>query len=222
MSNYFHRQIQLWGEQTQNSLKHKKILIIGSGGLGSSFAYALGASGIGEIQVVDFDTVSLHNIHRQILFTLNDEGKFKADIFKSVVQSRYDGVEVITHKMKFSEFVSKNSTKFDLIFDATDNLETRSCIDKFAKNTNTPWIYASTQAFHSQVCFFDKASFKPLLKDGINPEGLAAPIVMFAASFSANLGLRYLANLDVKKDTLYYLDISSGELKVSKFSLQKP
>ncbi|MBQ9875459.1 MAG: ThiF family adenylyltransferase, partial [Campylobacter sp.] len=75
---YFHRQIQLWGEDRQNSLKDKKILIIGSGGLGSSFAYALGSSGVGEICVVDFDTVSLHNIHRQILFSLEDEGKFKA------------------------------------------------------------------------------------------------------------------------------------------------
>lgn len=219
MSNYFHRQIQLWGEDTQNLLKDKKILIIGSGGLGSSFAYALGASGIGEIQVVDFDTVSLHNIHRQILFNLKDDGKFKADIFKSVVELRYGGVKVIAHKMKFSEFSSKNRTKFDLIFDATDNIETRAMIDTFAKNSNTPWIYTSTQAFHSQVCFFNKASFKPLVKQNITPEGLAAPIVMFAASFSANLGLRYLANLSVKKDTLYYLDISSGELKVSKFNL---
>ena len=73
--NYFHRQIQLWGEQTQRALADKRILIIGAGGLGSSLSYALGASGIGRISVVDFDTVALHNIHRQILFTLADEGK---------------------------------------------------------------------------------------------------------------------------------------------------
>ena len=70
--NYFHRQIQLWGEQTQRALADKRILIIGAGGLGSSLAYALGASGIGQISVVYFDTVALHNINRQILFTLAD------------------------------------------------------------------------------------------------------------------------------------------------------
>jgi len=64
--DYFNRQIQLWGEETQASLENKKIAIIGAGGLGSSLALALGTSGIGQVDMVDFDTVSLHNIHRQI------------------------------------------------------------------------------------------------------------------------------------------------------------
>jgi tRNA A37 threonylcarbamoyladenosine dehydratase len=46
MIDYFHRQVQLWGEETQKSLQSKRIAIIGSGGLGSSLAFALGASGI--------------------------------------------------------------------------------------------------------------------------------------------------------------------------------
>ncbi|NKQ39961.1 MAG: ThiF family adenylyltransferase, partial [Sulfurovum sp.] len=66
--SYFNRQIQLWGEATQRSLEKKKIAIIGAGGLGCTLAMALGTSGIGEVHVVDFDTVSLHNIHRQIAF----------------------------------------------------------------------------------------------------------------------------------------------------------
>lgn len=216
---YFHRQIDLWGEKTQNLLKTKKILIIGSGGLGSSLAFALGASGIGEIHVVDFDKVSIHNIHRQILFNLKDEGKFKVDVFKSIVEARYDGVKVVAHKMEFDEFTKKCFLKFDLILDATDNLPTRGEIAKFAKFAKTPWIYAAVQSFHGQVCFMKNASFKPFLKDGITPSGLAAPIVMFIASFEANLALRYLAGLEVKFDMLYYLDMHSGELNISKFKL---
>ena len=68
MMQYFHRQVQLWGEETQTLLQSKKIAIIGAGGLGSSLAFALGSSGIGEIHMIDFDEVSLHNIHRQIAF----------------------------------------------------------------------------------------------------------------------------------------------------------
>jgi len=68
MMHYFHRQVQLWGDETQRLLQDKKIVIIGSGGLGSSLVFALGASGIGEIHIVDFDEVSVHNIHRQIIF----------------------------------------------------------------------------------------------------------------------------------------------------------
>ncbi|CZE48007.1 HesA/MoeB/ThiF family protein [Campylobacter geochelonis] len=219
MSGYFTRQIQLWGEETQNSLSNKKVLIIGSGGLGSTLAYALGASGVGEIHVIDFDKVSLHNIHRQILFSLNDGDKFKAQIFKEKVEARYDGVKVVPYLVKFDEFVKTNTIKFDLILDATDNLETRASINKFAKATKTPWIYASVEAWHGQVCFMDKADFKPFEKTGLKPAGLTAPIVMFVSSFEANLALRYLAGLEVKKDTLHYLDISSGELKVSKFKM---
>ncbi|NLK67158.1 MAG: ThiF family adenylyltransferase [Campylobacteraceae bacterium] len=219
MKNYFHRQIELWGEETQKSLESKKVLIVGSGGLGSSLALALGGSGIGEIHVVDFDTVSLHNIHRQILFTLKDEGKFKADVFKSVVESRYNGVKVVTHKVKFSEFVNSNNVKFDLILDATDNDKTRSEIANFAKLSNTPWIYSAVESFHGQVCFIKDANFKPLANESLKPKGLTAPIVMFIAAFEANLALRYLAELPVKFDILHYLDIHSGELKVSKFNL---
>jgi len=78
--NYFQRQVQLWGEEVQASLKNKRIAIVGSGGLGCSLGIGLGSSGIGEIHVVDFDTVSLHNIHRQIAFKLEDEGKPKAQV----------------------------------------------------------------------------------------------------------------------------------------------
>ena len=88
MVEYFHRQIQLWGEQTQTNLQSKKIAIIGSGGLGSSLAFALGASGIGEIHMIDFDEVSRHNIHRQIAFKLGDEGKNKAELNANLIEQR--------------------------------------------------------------------------------------------------------------------------------------
>ncbi|MEJ2489400.1 MAG: ThiF family adenylyltransferase, partial [Sulfurovaceae bacterium] len=71
-AEYFKRQIELWGAQKQEALQDKSIAIIGAGGLGSSLALALSGSGIGDIDVVDFDRVSLHNIHRQIAFRLED------------------------------------------------------------------------------------------------------------------------------------------------------
>lgn len=217
--DYFHRQIELWGEDTQKALKSKKILIIGAGGLGSSFAYALGSSGVGEICVVDFDTVSLHNIHRQILFKLDDCSKFKADIFKERVEARCESVCVKTHKMKADAFFKTCTEKFDLILDATDNLQTRIQINEFAKKSATPWIFTSVDSWQVQVCFIEKSDFKFFPTKTATPAGLAAPIVMFAASFTANLALRYLANLEVKKDTLYYLNFFSGEFEVKKISL---
>lgn len=219
MMHYFHRQVQLWGEQTQQSLQSKRIVIIGCGGLGSSLSFALGSSGIGEIHLVDFDEVSVHNIHRQIAFKVGDEGKFKVTIVKESIESRCPFVKVYAHIGRLEAFTCKG-IDVDLIIDATDNLPTRVLIDAYAKEHQTPWVYGSVEAFNGQVCFFDKSSFKAFKISDKKPSGIAAPIVMHIASLQANLALRYLAGLSVKKDFLYYLFINEeGELITQKFSM---
>lgn len=222
MMQYFHRQVQLWGEETQELLQSKKIAIIGSGGLGSSLAYALGASGIGEIHMIDFDEVSLHNIHRQIAFKMGNEGQNKAVINAQNIEQRCPYVKAIAHQCNFEEF-SKKEIEVDLIIDATDNLPSRGEINTYAKQKNLPWVYGSVEAFNGQVCFFKEASFNDVFKiTKKTPAGIAAPIVMHIASLQANLALRYLAGLSVKKDYLYYLFFNEeGELITQKFSLPK-
>ena len=222
MMKYFHRQVQLWGEDTQTLLQSKKIVVIGSGGLGSSLAFALGASGIGEIHMVDFDEVSLHNIHRQIAFKVGDEGKNKAVINAELIEQRCPYVKAIAHQCDFKEWSEKN-IEVDLIIDATDNLPTRGDINTYAKSKNLPWVYGSVEAFHGQVCFIDESSFNDAFKIiKKTPAGIAAPIVMHIASLQANLALRFLAGLSVKKDTLYYLFFNEeGELITQKFGLPK-
>jgi len=221
MMHYFHRQVQLWGEVTQQSLQTKKIVIIGCGGLGSSLAYALGSSGIGEIHLVDFDEVSVHNIHRQIAFKVGDEGKLKANVVKESIEARCPFVKVHAHIGRLEAFTCKG-INVDLIIDATDNLPTRSLIDAYAKEVNTPWLYGSVEAFNGQVCFFEQSSFKAFVISNKTPSGIAAPIVMHIASLQANLALRYLAGLSVKKDLLYYLYINEeGELITQKFGMPK-
>lgn len=222
MMHYFHRQVQLWGEETQLLLQSKRIAIIGSGGLGSSLAFALGASGIGEIHMVDFDTVSLHNIHRQIAFKSGDEGKYKSQVCAELIEARCPYVKAISHVCNFEEFSIKD-IKVDLIIDATDNLPSRGEINTYAKLRGLPWVYGSVEAFNGQVCFFEEASFNELFKiTKKTPAGIAAPIVMHIASLQANLALRYLAGLNVKKDKLYYLFFNDeGELVTQKFALPK-
>lgn len=218
---YFNRQIQLWGEATQKALQHKKIAIIGSGGLGCTLAMALGTSGIGEIHMVDFDRVSNHNIHRQIAFTLEDEGKNKAKAVAALIESKNPFVKAIAFDMDFDAFKELGNT-YDLILDATDNLPVRGEIDKHAKKTNTPWIYASVEEFNGQVCFFGEANFQVFNISDHKPGGITAPIVMHIGSLQANLALRYLAGLPVAKDKLYYLYFNDeGELITQKFGMPK-
>ncbi|BDY13797.1 HesA/MoeB/ThiF family protein [Hydrogenimonas cancrithermarum] len=217
--HYFNRQVMLWGEETQANLQNKKIAIIGSGGLGSSLAIALGASGIGHIDLVDFDEVSVHNIHRQIAFSVGDEGKYKAEVAAELVMRRCPFVEATPFVMRFDEF-AKERGSYDLLLDATDNLPSRAQIDAYAKQIGSPWIYGSVEAFNGQVCFIDRSSFDAFKIMERQPAGIAAPIVMHIASLQANLALRYLAGQTVKKDLLYYLYFNEeGELITQKFKM---
>lgn len=222
MMTYFHRQVQLWGEEVQKSLQDKSIAIIGSGGLGSSLSLALGATGIGTIHLVDFDEVSVHNIHRQVAFKTGDEGKSKAAIASTLMNDRCPYVKAIAYEEGFEEF-AKRGIEVDLIIDATDNLPIRAAINAYAKEKNIPWLYGSVEAFHGQVCFFENAIFDEVFKViKKQPAGIAAPIVMHIASLQANLALRYLAGMSVKKDLLYYLHFTDeGELIHQKFALPK-
>jgi len=216
---YFNRQIQLWGEATQRSLENKKIAVIGSGGLGSTLAMALGTSGIGEVHLVDFDRVSNHNIHRQIAFTLEDEGANKAKTVAKLLERKNPFVKAVAFDMPFEDF-KKMGNRYDLILDATDNLPVRAEIDKYAKETKTPWIYASVEEFNGQVCFFEESDFQVFNVSDHKPGGIAAPIVMHVGSLQANLALRYLAGLSVKKDMLYYLYFDDeGVLVTQKFGM---
>jgi len=218
---YFKRQIQLWGTGVQHTLDKKKIAIVGSGGLGCTLAHALGTSGIGEIHMIDFDSVSLHNIHRQIAFTLEDEGKNKAKIVCKLIEAKNPFVKTVAFDMDFEAFTQMHNS-YDLILDATDNLTVRSEIDSYAKTTKTPWIYASVEEFNGQVCFFDKANFQVFNISDHKPGGITAPIVMHIGSLQANLALRYLAGLNVMKDKLYYLYFNdNGELITQKFGMPK-
>ncbi|WP_457597417.1 HesA/MoeB/ThiF family protein [Hydrogenimonas sp.] len=218
-NGYFNRQVMLWGEETQASLQEKRIAIVGSGGLGSSLVLALGASGIGHIDLVDFDEVSTHNIHRQICFRTGDEGRYKAEVAAELAQARCPYVEVLPHTVDFGTYAQK-VRPLDLILDATDNLPVRADIDAYAKRLGIPWVYGSVEAFNGQVCFIERSDFGAFRITDREPAGIAAPIVMHIASLQANLALRYLAGLPVKKDLLYYLFFDAeGELVTQKFKM---
>jgi len=216
---YFKRQIELLGEDVQKDLKNKSIAIVGCGGLGCSLAVALGSSGIGKIHLIDFDRVAYHNIHRQIAFKLEDIDKPKCEVLKDFILSRCEFVDIEAHFCSFEEFCSLDE-KFDLLLDATDNIPIRVTIDEKMKRLKTPWIYASVEEFNAQICFFDKSCFSSFAQGNIKPKGVAAPMVMQAASFEANLALRFLCGLEIERDRLYYLSYSSlGEFKVDSFSM---
>lgn len=220
MNSFYERQIQLWGEETQKSLEDKSIAIIGCGGLGCSLGFALASSGIGQIYLVDFDEVSVNNIHRQIGFFHEDIKKPKSYALKNVLSKRiFKDTKLVAFNGKFEDFIAQD-LKLDLLIDATDNLQTRKEINDFSKQISIPWLYASVEEWYGQVCLFCEANFNDIFKqDKLPPKGQVAPMVMQIASFSALLGLRYLAGLKVKKDFLYSIGFHEEDFKNQGFFL---
>ena len=110
----------------QKKLLNSKVLIVGAGGLGCPVADLLTRSGIGVIGVIDYDKVSLSNIHRQTLYTTKDVGKYKIKILKKKLNLINKEVKVNIYNQKANEKnLLKIINKYDLIVDGSDNFKTK-------------------------------------------------------------------------------------------------
>lgn len=219
-NNFYNRQIQLFGEKKQRLLGEKSVAIIGCGGLGCSLGLALGSAGLSHIDLVDFDTIALHNIHRQIGFTRDDVDQNKAECLQRLLEKRIFDTQIKSFPEDFETYAIRQRP-VHLILDATDNLPTRTKIEAHAKSANTPWLYTSVEEWHGQMCLFQKAEFAANINiSDRKPGGIAPPIVMLLAAFEANFALRFLLEESVETDTLHYLHFSpQGEFQVQKFKL---
>ena len=160
----FKRQITLpeIGEIGQQKLQEATVLVIGCGGLGSPVAVYLASSGIGKIHLVDFDTVDISNLHRQVFYSLDDVGKFKAAVLSEFIKKRAAFTEVsFTTKPITKENVFDLISEFDIVVDGTDSLPTKYLLNDACVLKNKPLVYGSLYKFDGYV-----ASFNVLQKDG--------------------------------------------------------
>ena len=91
-----HLQLDEIGLEGQLRLKSSKVLVIGAGGLGCPVLQYLSAAGVGRIGVVDFDTVDKSNLHRQILYSYNSQGKKKVEESKKRLQENNPFISIQT------------------------------------------------------------------------------------------------------------------------------
>lgn len=156
--NRYQRQIILdeLGSEGQNKLNASKVLVIGAGGLGCPALQYLAAAGIGTIGILDFDTIDISNLNRQILYNENDIDKPKAEIAKQKLVQSNSSINIIAHHLKIENtnalFILKD---YDLVIDCTDNFSTRYIINDACVILNKPLIYGAILKFEGQVAVFN-------------------------------------------------------------------
>jgi len=169
--------IENFGEKGQLNLKNGKVLVIGAGGLGCPVIQYLVAAGVGQIGIVDGDTVSLSNLQRQILYSENEIGQSKVEIVASKMEDLNKFVDIQTYnEFLTSESADKIFPNYDLVIGCTDSYNTRYLIDKKSIEHNIPFIRGAIFEFEGQLSVFNYKG-SPSYADifGSKPAELSTP-----------------------------------------------
>lgn len=145
-----------FGLEAQKKLKGAKVLVVGSGGLGSPLLLYLAAAGVGTIGIVDFDVVDDSNLQRQVLFGVENIGELKVEAAKKRLQQLNPYITIRTYNTQLTagnalEIISQ----YDVIADGTDNFPTRYLVNDASVIAGKPNVYASIFQFEGQVAVFN-------------------------------------------------------------------
>ena len=140
----------------QKKIINSKVLIVGAGGLGCPIADLLTRSGIGLIGVIDFDKVSLSNIHRQTLYTTKDIGKYKVKVLKKKLNLINKEVKVKIYNKKADDKNLKNIiNKYDVVVDGSDNFKTKFLLNKFSLKFKKKLVVGAISKFDGHIFTFN-------------------------------------------------------------------
>ena len=195
----YSRQILLpdFGVEAQQKLLDAHVLVMGLGGLGSPVAMYLAAAGVGEMTLVDFDTVELSNLQRQIIHTTDSLGQSKVESAASTIRKLNPHVVTHTINQQFDEAeLVKRLADIDLLVDATDNFATRFMINRACYSTRTPLVSGAAIRMEGQVSVFnfldnDSPCYRCLYDEqgeedtSCSENGVMAPMVGIIGSIQA-------------------------------------
>ena len=150
----YNRQIIIggFGEQGQEKLKRARVIIAGSGGLGSPIAIYLAAAGVGRLRIVDHGSVELSNLNRQVLYGEGDIGRSKVSAAAGKLNKLNPEIiiEAIAETIT-AQNISQLVYGCNVIIDAMDNLPARYLLNKAAIDNNVPFIHGAVHGFEGRA-----------------------------------------------------------------------
>jgi molybdopterin/thiamine biosynthesis adenylyltransferase len=140
------------GEGGQKRLKASRVAVVGAGGIGSAALFYLAAAGVGQIGVIDGDTVELSNLQRQIIHRESDLGRPKVDSAREALtalnsQCRVEEVGVRLDAVTIDAALAG----YEVVLDASDNFQTRFLVADFCWNQRLPLVSAAATGFQGQL-----------------------------------------------------------------------
>ncbi|MCL4857959.1 MAG: molybdopterin-synthase adenylyltransferase MoeB [Caldilineaceae bacterium] len=146
------------GEAGQIKLLESKVLLIGAGGLGSPAALYLAAAGVGALGIVDFDTVDMSNLQRQVLHGVKDVGRPKVESAADRLTDLNPDVKVIGYREPItSENALEIIKDYDIVLNGSDNFPTRYLVNDACQFLKKPLVDASIFMFEGQVTVYQPA-----------------------------------------------------------------
>jgi molybdopterin/thiamine biosynthesis adenylyltransferase len=140
------------GEAGQRRLAESRVLVVGAGGLGSPILLYLAAAGVGVLGIADNDKVSLSNLNRQVLYTAEHLGRSKALISVQHVRALNPAVKAIPHEVRVLRDNGLGLVRqYDLVVDASDNLETKKLLNELCVEARIPLVWAAVTRFEGQL-----------------------------------------------------------------------
>lgn len=227
-----HQKLPFIGIDGQAKLNAAKVLVIGAGGLGCPCLQYLAGAGIRTIGIADFDTVSLSNLHRQLLFTVNDIGQLKTEVAAKRLAQHNPNIHLNKHQL----LVDKDNVlallnDYDVVVDATDNFEVRYLINDACVVLQKALVYGAIHQTEGHVTVFNyqgSATLRCLFPENTNTNAIPSCADIGAYNITTGIIGVMMANevvkvlLDNEKvlaNQLYCIDVLTTKSRTIKYKI---
>jgi molybdopterin/thiamine biosynthesis adenylyltransferase len=218
----------------QKKIISSKVLIVGAGGLGSPVAEFLSRAGIGSLGIIDYDKVSLSNLHRQSLYNTSDIGKFKVKIAKNKIKKINPNTIVKTYKIRLNNInFKKIIDDYDYIVDGSDNFSTKFLLNDFCLKFRKVLVTGAISKFDGHIftfdfknkkipclrCFFQESEISDNLLN-CESEGILGTVAGIVGTIQANEVLKKILSIGKELDGFIFildlLNLNFRKVKIKK------
>jgi molybdopterin/thiamine biosynthesis adenylyltransferase len=177
------------GGPGQQRLKAARVLIVGAGGLGAPAALYLVAAGVGELAIVDPDTVALSNLQRQVLFGSADQGRVKVEAAAERLAALNANVRVTPIAQRLTAANARDLIRsFDLVLDGTDDFATRFAVNAACVAEGVTLVSGAIGRWDGQVGVFAGRPCYQCLVPDIPPDAETCAAVGVVGALAGVIG----------------------------------